>query len=270
MSPLGWTSLLGAGLSLAAGLAYADPVPITPGWTIAVDVGGHAPETMTSHSVGLAPDNRPYDWRWRLNDDWGVFLRGGYRLNRRFRLELELGQRQSRLNQVEAPGGIALDGSSIARPLEPSGLCSLQSGPSPACNRPTGRANIFTGMLNGIVDILPERRIDPFVGVGIGLTHIQFHGTYRFRNTPGLPGPQDLQLGGTLARADQLSGQLIGGVSLRATRKVNVDLTYRYLFAPYLKWETLNKTPGGGTLDPGAIHGRLRDSTLTLGMRYAF
>jgi len=171
---------------------------------------------------------------------------------------------------------------SIQRPGEPYGLCATGSVP-PNCISPAhGHGNwtwTLTGMANVIVDLTPDRRLDPFVGVGAGFAHLQWPNTYAFSNvtgpiTPTNPAAQTLKDAGTLNRTSQLAVQLIGGVSYALSRKTRVDLTYRHYFTPgLLRWNPLNNTPGippGSGLQPGDFQGRLQDDSMTAGLRYAF
>jgi len=252
----------------AAGVDEAVKWPDDLGRYHATDFGVHVPQTISSHSLGAAPDGRPYDWRWRLNSDWSGFGRLGWRFSPHFRSEIEVGYRQSGLNRVMAPTG---------RPGEPAGLCSAVTA-SGACVRPFGRSDMVTGMINAIYDFMPERRLEPFAGVGVGFAHIQFYGQHAFSNTPGPvsasnPAGQTLQLGGTLNRTSQFAYQALVGLSWRASHRVHFDLTYRFVGAPFLHWESINTTPGlapGAGLRPGDFKGALYDHAATLGLRYGF
>jgi len=249
-----------------------------PRWYGAIDGGYHWPLTIDSRSVGLAPDGLPYDWRWKTNSEWAALGRIGYRLSSHVRIELEGGYRQSSLNSVTAPGGVA-GGLSIARPGEPYGLCSRAS-IAPACVAPSGADKnwVYTesAMANVMFDILPRKRFDPFVGAGVGIEHIQWNANYAFSNVPGPitptnPAHQIIQLGGSMDRLSQFAFQVLGGVSYRATRRLSVDFTYRFLAAEFLRWNTDNNTPGIDYLhglQPRDFRGALEDQALTVGLRY--
>jgi opacity protein-like surface antigen len=148
------------------------------------------------------------------------------------------------------------------------------------CAPLTGPNKYFTadyaGMANVIYDITPDRRIDPFVGVGFGATHIQMHTTYYFSGTPGstVSTPQSLELAGTLTHAGELALQGLAGLSYRIAPKVHLDLTYRYYFTPGdVIWNPLNLTtgvPAASLLRPGNFSGRFADQSAMMGVRYAF
>ena len=272
---------MSAAAFLAAGGAAAqstsgDDTPESR-WYGAIDLGFHAPENIASHSVGLAPDGSPYNWNWRFTSDWAAFARLGYRVSRHVRVELEGGYSPSRPDSVLAPGGV-VDGLSVARPGEPYGLCAPGSTPT-ACGRPIGISNSFSLMSNVIFDILPDRRLDPFVGAGVGADHIQFQGNNLFGNvtgaiSPNNPAVQSLNIGGTVDHPSQFAFQALGGVSYRIARGFHIDLTYRFLSADLLRWNTANTTPGivgsANGLQPLDFRGALHIHTLTVGLRHAF
>src|SRR5271154_6285307 len=153
------------------------------GWYGAADFGYHWPSLGNGHSTGLAPDGAAYNYHFRENNDWAGFGRLGYRFTPHVRAEIEGGYRQSGFNSIVAPGGIS-GGASVARPLEPYGLCSPSS-VSPGCVRPSGWVDTYTVMANVIFDLNPKSRwFDPFVGAGAGLNHTEFHGNTVFGNVP--------------------------------------------------------------------------------------
>ncbi len=240
-------------------------------WYVAFDAGYHWPQTVDSHSTGAAPDGAPYDWRWRTNDSWAINGRIGYHFTPHVRAEFETGYDHSGLNSVQASPG---------RPGEPLGLCASLT---PTCV-PPGRSHgswtwMFTAMGNAIVDFAPDSPVDPFVGVGVGLAHIQWPNTYFFSNNPGVisssnPAQQTLRDAGTLTRLGELAVQFKGGVAYRLTPRTHLDLTYRYYTTTGdLRWNPLNTTPGvtkASGLQPGDFLGRFGDQSVTVGMSYAF
>jgi opacity protein-like surface antigen len=276
-----------AAVALAAGLiapswAFADPdetpAPQTSGPYVAIDFGYHFPLPIDAHSLGDAPDGRPFDWQYRLNDDWASFGRVGYRLTPHVRVEIDAGLRESNIHSIMAPGGEA-GGVSIERPGEPFQLCDHTAAPPPCAK--IGRPHINwayadDGMVNVLFDLLPHSRLDPFVGVGAGVYHLQFDAHFFFSNVPGPitptnPATQQIQLGGSIDRLTQFAYQAVGGASYRLKRRLFLDLTYRYICAPRLRWNTLNDTPGltqTEGLQPHDFRGSAQDLSLTLGLRY--
>jgi opacity protein-like surface antigen len=251
-------------------------------WYGALDLGYHWPGPINSHSTGDAPDGRPYDWRWRFNSDAAIAGRLGYRLTTHLRVEAEVGFQHTRVASVHAPGAES-GGVSVSRPGEPYGLCAAppvggQCSPAGGINKDI--TAIYTGMANAIYDVSPDQSFDPFIGAGVGLAHIEALTTYWFSNVPGATGPgnpplQRLKLAGTLTRPGEFAVQGLAGVSYRVSRRIHMDLTYRYYFTPgALRWNPLNATSPAlaqnSGLRPGDFIGRFDDQSVTLGLRYDF
>ena len=250
-------------------------------WYGSFAIGYNWPQTVNSHSTRPAPDGLPYDWQWQSKSDWSMNGSIGYRLTRHVRAEFEIGYQNSALNSVHAPGGSA-NGISILRPSEPYGLCATASVP-PGCVSPGDAKNnwtwMFTSMANVIFDVLPDERIDPFVGVGAGFAHVQWPSLFAFSNVPGPitatnPASQVLKGAGTFATKDPYGIEALAGLSFHATPRVRLDVTYRYYFTPgNLRWNPANTTPGLSSADglqPGDFLGRFQDHSITAGLRYAF
>jgi opacity protein-like surface antigen len=265
----------------AAGSACAGPDDAAPPLRsyVAVDAGYHAPQTIDAHSLGLAPDGRPFEWNYRLNPDWAAFGRVGHRFTPHLRAEIEMGVREGNIRSIASPGPEGANGLSALRPLTPYQLCDHTSAPPPcaAIGRPSlNWAEAYDGMVNLLYDFAPERRLQPFVGAGVGLYHLQFDAHFYFSGVPGPIGPanpatQQIQLGGSVNRFTQIAYQGIGGVSYRLKRRLNLDVTYRYVAAPRLRWNTLNDTPGltqSQGLQPHDFHGSAADMAVTAGLRY--
>jgi opacity protein-like surface antigen len=204
----------------------------------------------------------------------------GYRFAPHFRAELQSGYYNSNLDAVHAPGA-AVNGLSAARPGEPYGLCAKTSTP-PGCLAPRGWTFMWTGMANLIYDTLPDSRFDPFVGAGVGLTHVQWAAHSRTDLFSGVPGPisvnnpatQFFKNAGTLNRLSQFSVQALAGVSYRISPRFHLDLTYyHYLTAGMFRWNPVNSTPGlpvGAGLRTGDFLGRFQDDSAIVSVRYAF
>jgi opacity protein-like surface antigen len=276
------------GLAAAAALAVpaaalADPdsslPPLHAGPYVALDLGYHWPLTIDAHSLSPAPDGQPFEWRYKLNSDWAAFGRAGYRFSPHLRVEFDTGLRESNIHSIMSPGG-DLNGLSALRPQTPFQLCDLTNVPPPCAK--IGRPHVNwayadDGMVNVIYDVAPHQRLEPFVGFGAGIYHLQFDAHYFFSAVPGPIGPtnpaiQTVQLGGSILRPTQFAYQAIGGLSYRLKRRVSLDLTYRYISAPMLRWNTLNDTPGltqTEGLEPHDFRGDSQDMSVTLGLRYA-
>jgi OOP family OmpA-OmpF porin len=253
------------------------------GWLhpyVALDLGYHWPLAIDATSLDPAPDGRPYRWRFQFNDDWDAFLRVGYRVTPHLRVEFDGGLRESNSHSVHSTDPMAANGLTQGRPGQPWGLCDKTNVPPPCAatfgNPHVNWAYADNGMINAVYDFLPERRLTPFVGVGVGIYHLQFNAHYYFSGVPGPitaqnPATQTLQFGGSVLRPTQFAFQVVGGVSYKLKRKLNLDVTYRYIDAPFLVWESVNDTPGVARpigLHPGDFRGAAQDVSIDVGLRY--
>jgi opacity protein-like surface antigen len=270
-----------AWLTAAAGAACAQPDDQSPPLKsyVALDFGYHAPSTIDAHSFGLAPDGRPFEWKYKLNSDWALFGRVGHRFTPHLRVELEMGVREGNINSIASPGPEGANGLSALRPQTPFQLCDHTNAPPPCAKigRPSlNWAEAYDGTVNVLYDIAPEKRLQPFIGAGVGFYHLQFNAHLYYSGVPGPIGPanpavQQMQLGGSISKFSQFAYQGIGGVSYRLTPRIDLDVTYRYIDAPKLRWNTLNDTPGltpSQGLQPRDFHGNAADNSITLGVRY--
>jgi opacity protein-like surface antigen len=219
-----------------------------------------------------------------MKDSYAVVANVGYRMTPHWRLEIDSGFYNSPLQSVHAPGPDN-GGVSTLRPGEPYGLCARNS-VLPTCN-PISRSNPnvtfeWSGFANLIYDFLPRSRLDPFLGAGVGMEHIEWSGVaenYVFSKAPGTispdnPAMQIFKGAGTLLRPSQFAIQFLGGVSYPLTRRLRLDTTYYYYFAPgLLRWNPENNTPGlpvGAGLRPGDFLGHFHDQSVIVSLRYAF
>jgi opacity protein-like surface antigen len=292
-----WKCLVGAAAALlvpACALptcALADDEQSAPrewphppgGWLhpyVALDFGYHWPFAINATSFDPAPDGQPYRWRYQLNGDWDGFLRVGYHVTPHLRVELDGGLRESNINSIHSTLAMDPSGLTVGRPGQPWGLCEKTNVPPP-CTATFGHphtnwAYADNGMINAVYDFTPERRLTPFLGLGVGIYHLQFDAHYYFSGVPGPitaqnPATQTLQLGGSIFRPTQFAFQGIGGLSYKLKRKLSLDLTYRYIDAPFLRWNTVNDTPGVARpigLHPGDFRGASQDFSMDVGLRY--
>lgn len=266
----------------AAAPAHEWPHP-PGGWLhpyVALDFGYNWPLAINATSFDPAPDGQPYKWRYQLNGDWNGFLRVGYRVTPHLRVEFDGGLRESNINSIHSTGAMGPNGLVQGRPGEPWGLCEKTIVPPPCTavygHPHTNWAYADNGMINAVYDFTPERRLTPFLGVGVGIYHLQFDSHFYFSGVPGPitavnPATQTLQLGGSILRPTQFAFQGIGGFSYKLKRKLNLDFTYRYIDAPFLRWNTLNDTPGVARpngLQPGDFRGASQDVSVDVGLRY--
>ncbi|HVN02175.1 MAG TPA: opacity family porin [Caulobacteraceae bacterium] len=287
-SRTGWivAATLSAAAFVAPGAALADDpndpstwAPPKAGLYLALDLGYHWPLTIQGTSIRPAPDGQPYVWNYKLNSDWASFGRVGWRFSPHFRLEFDGGLRESNIHSIQAPGTDA-GGLVAGRPAAPFQLCDHTTAPPPcaAIGRPhINWAYADDGMINAIYDFDSARRLQPFVGVGLGIYHLQFDAHYFYSAVPGPitatnPATQQMQLGGSIFRLSEFAYQAVGGVSYRVKRRLWLDTTVRYISAPFLRWNTINDTAGlngAQGIQPGDFHGDSQDVSVTMGVRYS-
>jgi OOP family OmpA-OmpF porin len=290
MAGVGVKFEFGVGLTVVALLAATNAIAQTsqtfrnsPRWYAEIGAGFHWPSTVYSHSLLPAPDGKPYDWVWRTQPSVAVVANIGYRITPHWRVEIDSGFYNSPLQSIHAPGPDD-GGVSATRPGEPYGLCARNSVLPNCISLAHSHPNVtfeWSGFANAIYDILPNRRFDPFIGAGAGMEHIEWSGVaenYVFSKVtgPSAAGYPDqiLKGAGTLFRPDQFAIQFLGGVSYRISRRLRLDTTYYYYFAPgLLRWNPENNTPGlpvGAGLRPGDFLGRFHDQSVIVSLRYAF
>jgi OmpA-OmpF porin, OOP family len=250
-----------AGAALAAAFMATAVSAQDIGWYGAVDLGWHTMAGIKTESDQNAADAQHYKWTYSTDDDWTGFVRLGYQFTPNVRVELEGGYRPGDVDSIRGSG---------LRP-QPIGLCAagvIRTAASPACKSPEGTIDSATLMVNALYDFMPDSVINPFVGVGVGLNELDLNITGQFSGVPGAitaanPAIQVL----TINEKDMaISGQAIAGLAWKATDKLKVDATYRYLFGADHSWQTV----ASNSIQPGAFSGQYKDQSLTLGLRYSF
>ena len=251
-----------AGAALAAVFA-AGSAAAAEGWYGAVDLGYHWPEGIKADSSNNAANGIKYTWRFNQEDSWAGFARLGYQFNNHWRVELEGGYRPGDIESVRGGTTQAV-----------LGLCTagvVRTAAAPNCGAPDGKIESWTAILNGIYDFDTGWVIDPFIGAGIGVNHVNMRVDGQFSNVTGVvtgvaganPAFQNLHIDDS---ATVFAWQVLGGFSWKATDRLNADLTYRFLSGSQGQFESV----GTGALQPGTFQGKYRDSSLTLGLRYSF
>ena len=251
-----------AGAAMAAVFA-ASGASAQVGWYGAVDLGYHWPEGIKADSSNLAANGIRYTWRFNQQDDWAGFARLGYQVTDHWRVELEAGYRPGDIDSVRG-------GTTQVIP----GLCTqgvLRTTAAPNCGSPSGKIESWTVMANVLYDIGPDWVIDPFIGAGLGVNHISLTTNGQFSNVTGVVTP----IGGANPSIQNLAiddsdtvfaWQLIAGATWKATDRLKIDATYRYLDTSSGQF---NST-GTNALQPGTFQGRYVDNSVTLGLRYSF
>ncbi|MDE2355966.1 MAG: porin family protein, partial [Alphaproteobacteria bacterium] len=225
-SALGLMLIAGAAMAQSDGMGGPmSPAPFsasTPGWYGAVDIGGHFPDDFR-----LIPEDQATQ-ALTLKDyqNVDVFARVGYRFNPYFRLELQGGYRPGVLKGASSFTGneTVICGAGSTEAYNPN--TGALSG---SCTHPYGTVDSLTFMVNGIVDLLPQYRLSPFVGAGIGVNYLSEVRVNGHAFGPGLP----VSAQGSFVDIDsspaQEAYQLLGGFTYAVTDRVNVDLTYTFL-----------------------------------------
>ncbi|PTS86143.1 MULTISPECIES: outer membrane protein, partial [unclassified Caulobacter] len=248
-----------AGVALAAVCAASGASAQETGWYGAVDLGYHFPTAIGTESDLNAPDSAHYHWTWSSDRDWAGFVRLGYQFSPNWRAELEGGYRPGDLTSVR--------GNAVRQ--QPRGLCTpgvTRTAAAPACGSPDGSIDSWTVMANVLYDFAPDAWLNPFVGAGIGINRLDVKALGQFSGvgtvTSGNVAIQNL----TVDDNDlAVSWQAIAGASIKATDKLKLDVTYRYLAGVDHAWQTT----GSGILQPGAFEGQYKDQSLTVGLRYS-
>ena len=218
------------------------------GWYGAIDLGAHHVRPIQLDTSGL-PGN---GFNQRTNWDFAGFARIGYRFSPHFRLELEGGYRPAGIEHM-----IRLNPPSD----ENFNVCAVASAEN-TCPAPNGSVDSYTGMVNALIDILPNFVINPFIGGGVGINHVR-------ENVNGELFLFGDDTGQSLTVHDshtEFAYQGIGGLSWRANDRLNIDLTYRYLSGSRMHFNSVSS----GDITPGVLSGTYSDNSITLGLRYSF
>ena len=247
-----------AGVALAAATAASGAWALNDGWYGAIDVGAHQLSPLESVPTS---DSSAAPFKYKTKPDVLGFGRIGYQLFPHLRLEIEGGYRPSKLKGVSSFGA-----------TNPIILCNANSsaaydpvnGFSGTCGRPNDTIDAFTAMGNVIVDVLPNSKIDPFIGGGVGAIFDKV----RARGNLIGPGVADPDGSGFLvSQSDtEFAYQAIGGIAFQASSQLAIDLTYRYMTSDPVKFGATAFSAGGTQL----YKARFEDNSLTLGLRYAF
>jgi len=227
-----------AGLA-AAGAASAEP----DGWYGAIDAGYHDKRGAINGESQLTGNN----WNFGINDSWAAFARLGYRFNPNWRVELEGGYRGGDVSRIRAVTG-------------PNGVCNLSPAIGP-CYSPEGDITSTTVMANVIYDFGSAYwGLRPFVGLGVGVNHVNTEVVGALRNNRGVAFAAD-------DSSTEFAAQAIAGVSWALSDRANIDLTYRYLTGD----ASFDTNVSVASYDQGVFEGDYDHShTWTLGLRYAF
>ncbi|ESQ86756.1 hypothetical protein ABAC460_22155 [Asticcacaulis sp. AC460] len=197
-----------------------------------------------------------------------VFARAGNQFSPHWRAELEYGERQGDIRN------------------------SIVSGYDPA-EAGRGSLDLTSAMVNVIYDISPDSRLHPFVGVGLGGVKIKadYVGAYQ---------DEDYSETYTIhSSKTAAAGQVIAGLAWQVSDRLNIDLTYRYLEVAKVNYDVradvsyyeynndcspycdgfapesfaVSEAYGPNLVEEvyeGRLSGKIRDHSLTLGLRWSF
>ncbi|EGF92188.1 ompA family protein [Asticcacaulis biprosthecium C19] len=197
-----------------------------------------------------------------------VFVRAGNQVSPHWRAELEYGERPGDISDSIVSG---YDGEAAGR----------------------GSLDLTSLMFNVIYDISPDSRLHPFVGLGVGAVKVEtdYTGT---TSDPDYSTSYSIRSSKTAA-----AGQVIAGLAWAASDRLNIDLTYRYLevgkanydvradvayneynndCSPNCESAALASFAVAEAYGPtlveevyeGRMSGKIRDHSLTIGLRWSF
>ncbi len=155
-------------------------------------LGGGFTIQDSSHFTG------PINMRAAFSDGFGVHASIGHDFGM-FRLEGELGYRFNRAKGMTVTNA--------------GGLTGVASGPA------TGSVKANSYMVNAIMDLPFGDKVKPYIGVGLGPTHLRF---------------KNITAGGPVTGAtsdDAFSVQAIAGLAYEIANRVDFTIDYRYLNA---------------------------------------
>jgi OOP family OmpA-OmpF porin len=248
---LGLALGLGVTAGLLAGAASADPLP--DGWYVGGDLGLNFRQDTSTRSQYPELGSMPAELRFHTNKEGVALARVGYRVAPHFRLELEGGWRTSRMKSI-------VDYQTYGRPPGSiTNVCGPPAVNANDCGQPGGRIGAWTVMTNAYLDLDPLFGLRPFFGVGAGVARVstQASGALIGESPQG-----SVSIDGADWRA---AYQAIGGVSYRINRRLDADLSYRFL---YSGGHEANATTTGD-IPLGRIDGPYEDHAVTLGLRYS-
>src|SRR5690606_10978284 len=111
----------------------------------------------------------------------------------------------------------------------PLGLCApgTRTAAGPTCGDIGGEQNVTTAMMNLIIEVMPESRVRPFFGAGVGAAWAKLSAGGQLATVaPGARAYQDLAIDD---KERVFAWQGIIGLAFDLSEKLTLDLTGRYL-----------------------------------------
>ena len=205
--------LVGAALAAVFAASGASAQTLL-GWYGAIDAGAHYPLDIAAGNA-----NAQYNSKWQDYSGWTADGRLGYQFTPHWRVEAEIGYRNSSFKGINTNLG-QLPGTS-------------------------GSIDETSYMGHVIYDFMPDAGIHPFLGLGAGAQTVNFNTT---ANLPYAAGGATF----TSNSSDtEFAWQGLAGLAFKVSDHWNVDLTYRYTGGEKSNWNTT--TVGGA--GPGAFNG---------------
>uniref|UniRef100_UPI00262FE935 outer membrane protein n=1 Tax=uncultured Caulobacter sp. TaxID=158749 RepID=UPI00262FE935 len=249
-----------AGAALAAVFAASGVSAQETGWYGAVDLGYHWPQSLKTESDGNAPDGATYHWAWKSKNDWTGFVRLGYQFTPHWRAEVEGGYR---------PGDLQGAHGNAVR-AQPVALCTpgvTRSSTAAVCGSPDGSIDSWTLMANVLYDFAPDSWLNPYLGAGVGINRLNVKALGQFSGVGAVTATNSAIQNLSVDDNDMaVAWQAIAGASIKATEKLKIDFTYRYITGT----DHTFQSSGSGLLQPGSWTGQYRDQSVTVGLRYSF
>ena len=254
--------LLAAGVAVAALIATgAHAQSALDGAYIAGDVGYSWNDGFKTLSPVRSSDGSALNWVFSRDETPVGYVRLGKRVAPNWRVELEGGYRKGDINGVRGTSA------------QPIGLCAagpVRSAAAPTCNAPKGSLRVGSAMVNALYDVMPDSRVNPFLGIGVG--RIEIHNKV-YGQLSGVPAGAAAIQNASIDDVDEtLAVQGILGVSVNMSENWALDLTGRYMQSGKVNFGAVtNRVSATGTVtDTGTHTGNFRDGTVTVGVRYTF
>jgi OOP family OmpA-OmpF porin len=252
-----------AGVALAAVCAASGVSAQETGWYGAVDLGYHWPEHSEDRVRSQRSGRRALSLGPGSDKDWTGFVRLGYQFTPNWRAEVEGGYRPGDLTSVRGNG--------VRQ--QPRGLCTpgvVRTAAAPNCGSPDGSIDSWTLMANVLYDFAPDAWLNPFIGAGVGLNRLDVKALGQFSGVGAVTATNPAVQNLTVDDDDMaVAWQAIAGASIKATDKLKIDVTYRYLAGNDSAWLSTGSAAAAAGRVPRPVQGPVGDRGSALFLRFA-